>query len=284
MTKILVTGKRGNISTAIAEWLRNKYGFSVDQISLREKGWEDVSFDCYDAVVHVAGVVPKEGIKPEDYYRINTQLTEDFSKKVKADGVGHFIYISSMAVYGVEQCINAEEGCISNTTECNPSSDYGKSKLGAERVLREIEDENFSVAIIRVPSIYGKGKTEYLDQYKHLNKRFSFIPNAFRKNFKSFIYIDNLSELIAIVLKQKGKGVFCPDDGSYSAVDLCSAISPKMKISKIIGWIFQTFLRGSDRIRDYYGAIYYDEQLTKVYDGRYRVVSLNEAVEKSYEK
>ena len=281
--RVLVTGKNGDLSKAISKWLTDR-GYMTENISLRGNEWKNNNFGQYDAVVHVAGIVPKEGVTSEDFYRINAQLTKDFAEKAKKDGIRHFLYISSMAVYGKEQSIDPCRGGVVADTPCVPLSDYGKSKLQAEEYLQELENDAFIITRVRVPSIYGKGKTEYLEQYRHLNEKFKRIPVAFIQNYKSAIYIDNLCELIYLLLRNKVCGAVCPDDGKYSAVDICQAVSPSCKKSKILGFVFKTFLRKSDRIRDYYGAIYYDEALTNIFEGKYRVVALQEAVSRAYER
>lgn len=281
--KILVTGKKGNISVRIAEWLTER-GHVVENISLRGEAWLQESFQGYSAVVHVAGIVPKVGGAADDFYKINTELTKSLGEKAKKEGVRHFVYISSMAVYGRSQHISPKKGMITAQTACEPNSDYGKSKWQAEESLRALEDENFLVTCIRVPSVYGEGKTEYLDQYKHLNEKFGKIPYAFTRNYKSLIYLGNLCELIHLVLTSKTGGVICPDDGKYSAADICGAISPNVKKSRMLGFLFKTLLRKSDRVVDYYGAIYYEETFSNVFSGEYRLTSFQEAVKKAYEE
>ena len=283
MKKILVTGKNGDLSRAVASYL-NSQGYCAETVSLRGEEWKNGDYSSYDSVVHIAGIVPKSGATTEDFYKINSDLTRAFSAKVKADGVKHFVYISSMAVYGKEPSIDVKKGLVTADTPCEPTSDYGKSKLLAEKYLQDIEDENFAVARIRVPSIYGKGKTEYLEQYKHLNEKFKKIPEAFKDRYKSVIYIDNLCALIYLTVTEKAKGVICPDDGQYSAYDICRALSPERKTSRFLGFAFNLIGWKSDRIRDYYGAISYDESLSNVFEGKYRIVALQEAVDKSYEK
>lgn len=284
MKRILITGVNGKVSCAVSKWLTNKLDeFKVKQISIRGDEWQNCNFSKFNVVIHVAGVVPKSGVDKELFYKINYELTEIFAKKCKQDGVKHFIYLSSMSVYGIEphMCIN--KGTVVDSTVCTPTSDYGKSKLLAEECLKKLESENFNVTIIRVPSIYGNGKTEYLDQYKHLNEKFARLPKAFLKNYKSIIYIDNLCELIYLIIKSGKCGILCPDDGQISAFAICKAISPNKKDSLLLGKVL-SFLKRNNRIRDYFGSVCYSENLTNIFDGCYRVVRLNEAVKSSYER
>ena len=135
MKKVLVTGKNGDLSRAVASWLE-KCGYTAQTVSLRDGAWKEQCFSSFDSVVHIAGVVPRQGVATQDFYKINSELTKEFAAKVKSDGVRHFVYISSMSVYGLEPSLNVKKGCVTADTPCNPTSDYGKSKLLAENYLQ----------------------------------------------------------------------------------------------------------------------------------------------------
>lgn len=282
--RVLITGQSGSLSIAIAQWLQSKNNIVTSQLGLKDDEWKKQKLDCYDVVVHVAGVTPQNTTQAETFYTVNYQLTEELALKAKSEGVKQFIYLSSMAVYGLEQQMDINMGMAKEATLCKPKSDYGKSKFMAEECLRQMENGEFQLAIVRVPSIYGRGKTEYLDQYKYLSQKLPIIPNAFCSHYKSAIYVENLCELIYLLVENESRGVFCPDDGQYATVDYCAAIEPAKKKSKILGFLLERLLKGNDRILDYYGTICYSDELTNVFEGKYRVCNLEEAVKKSYEK
>lgn len=282
--RVLITGQSGSLSIAIAQWLQSKNNIVTSQLGLKDDEWKKQNLDCYDVVVHVAGITPQKTTQAETFYTVNYQLTEELALKTKAQGVKQFIYLSTMAVYGLEQQMNISVGTVKKDTPCKPKSDYGKSKFMAEESLKQLETNEFQIAIIRVPSIYGPSKTEYLDQYKYLSQKLPVIPNAFHSHYKSAIYVENLCELIYLLVKNESRGVFCPDDGQYAAVDYCVAIEPTKKKSKILGFLLELLLKGNDRILDYYGTICYSDELSNVFEGKYRVCDLKEAVKRSYEK
>jgi len=49
--------------------------------------------DGVDAVVHVAGIVKAR--RPEDFFQVNTQGTQNLLDAAVARGVGRFVYVSS---------------------------------------------------------------------------------------------------------------------------------------------------------------------------------------------
>ena len=269
MPKVIVTGEKGALSLAVAAALRES-GMETETIGVRDDAWKQRSFAECATVVHVAGVVPKPGVSAEDFYRVNTDLTKALAAKAKADGAKQFVYISSMAVYGIEPSLNKKTGVVRRDTVCAPTSDYGKSKLLAEQGLEALKDESFRVAVIRVPSIYGIGKTEYFETYRYFVGRFKKIPKAYTGHYKSIICVENLCRLISLIIQNGSEGIFCPDDGKISAVDLCRALMPEKKTSRLLGALVCLF-GWNRRVKEYYGSVCYDSELTNVFGGAYRV-------------
>ncbi|MBO4213224.1 MAG: NAD-dependent epimerase/dehydratase family protein [Clostridia bacterium] len=282
MKKVLVTGTLG-LSKLASDRFAAESDFSASNLDLWGDSWKSADLSGYDALIHVVGVTPGSAKSDEDYENVNVKLTEELAKRAKAAGIRQFVFISSMAVYGVEQRMNASDGTVTENTPCHPTSEYGKSKLRAEEILSAMSDETFSVASIRVPSIYGKGRTEYLDQFKYLADKLPRIPDAFRGLYKSAICVDNLCELIFLIVKNGSDGVFCPDDGEISTVMFCRAIYPQKKLSRFIGKGIEILLGKNERIRDYYGAVCYSRSLADCFGGKYRVKDYKEEIAKAYE-
>lgn len=272
MAKILVTGEKGELSVAIKEYLIQNGNADTTCVSVRGDNWKNTSFQGVDSIVHVAGIVPQKGVSTQLFYQVNRDLTGEIAKKAKTDGVRQFVYISSMAVYGIEPDIAVNRGTIYADTPCNPTSDYGKSKMQAEEILKELSGENFCVAIIRVPSIYSDTKREYFKQYQFLMSKMKCIPIAFQKCYRSAIYLENLTELIRLTIEENFNGILCPDDGSITTVQHCLLSTQNMKQSRIVGLIVETVLSKHPIIRGVYGTIAYDASLSDCFNGRYRIV------------
>lgn len=284
MKNVIVTGEKGKLSCKVANWLKLKGGFDVRQISLRGNDFENADFNGIECIIHIAGVTPQNAKSETDYEEVNYSLTKRLADKAKQSGVKQFVFISSMAVYGAEQNICGLKGMVNRDTALLPTSEYGKSKLKAEKYLQTIQNADFLVSIIRVPSVFDKEKTEYIDQYKYLAEKLPVIPVAFTMNYKSFINSDNLCELIYLIVKRIYSGVVCPDDGKFSAFDICRFIYPNKPKSKALGKLIELSMKNNSRIIDYYGAIYYSEELTNVFDGEYRIKNTFETIGTLYEK
>ncbi|MCE5343273.1 MAG: NAD-dependent epimerase/dehydratase family protein [Eubacteriales bacterium] len=159
MKKILITGANSYIGSSFERYVKqwpNEYG--VDVVDMMGGGWRKKDFGQYDAVFHVAGIAHSdiEGISEERkrvYYAVNTDLAIETGTKAKRDGVGQFVFMSSMVVFGDSAPIGKEK-MITRETKPNPTNFYGDSKLKAEEGLLRLADERFKVVILRPPMIY----------------------------------------------------------------------------------------------------------------------------------
>ncbi len=85
-------------------------------------------------IIHFAGsiVVPELVADPLGYYNNNTVKSRALIEAAVATGVEHFIFSSTAAVYGM-----AKEMPVRETTQLDPMSPYGSSKLMTEIMLRD---------------------------------------------------------------------------------------------------------------------------------------------------
>src|SRR3984957_6409596 len=87
-----------------------------------------------DAIIHFAGsiVVPDSVRDPLGYYRNNTVNSRALIECAVNNGVRHFIFSSTAAVYG-----NPAEVPVKEDSPTQPISPYGWSKLMSETMLRD---------------------------------------------------------------------------------------------------------------------------------------------------
>jgi len=86
------------------------------------------------AIMHFAGsvVVPDSVVDPLRYYANNTVKSRALIESAVKGGVGHFIFSSTAATYGIPESIPVAEDAA--TQPINP---YGWSKLMTERMLKD---------------------------------------------------------------------------------------------------------------------------------------------------
>ena len=123
-----------NLSTgfswAVAEGVPLITGDSGDQALVARL----IRDHAIDAIIHFAAsvVVPESVRNPLAYYRNNTMNTRALIECAANNGVRHFIFSSTAAVYG-----NPTETPVKEDSPTQPISPYGWSKLMSETMLRD---------------------------------------------------------------------------------------------------------------------------------------------------
>lgn len=210
MKRILITGAGSYIGDRLKCYI---YVFrpqwQVEVISVRDNDWESKSFESYDVVVNVAGIAHVKETKENEalYYEVNHKLAVKLAQKAKTEGVSQYVFLSSMSVYGLEK------GRITKESIPNPTTNYGKSKLMAEKDLWELRTDGFKVALVRPPMVYGEGCKGNYNMLIKFAEKFPLFPKW--QNQRSMIYIDTLCEMLVGVMETHGEGIYCPQDKCY---------------------------------------------------------------------
>lgn len=156
--RILLTGANGFLGGIIAAELEKKH----EIISLGRGKSNQISCDLakeipqvpeVDMIVHAAGkahVIPKTEAEKAEFYEVNLGGTANLLK-----GISHppksFVFISTVAVYGVEDGTD-----ISESSPLLGNSPYAQSKIEAEKLVTSWGEENqVNVLILRLPLIVG---------------------------------------------------------------------------------------------------------------------------------
>lgn len=284
---ILIIGKNSYIGNHIDEWL-NLHGHQVEQLDVLTDEWKTFDYSPYDAIVHVAGIVHQPNCQDWDLYkRVNTYMPISIATMAKEQGVKQYVFFSTMGVYGVGKKL--KQNLIDDQTPLNSNSMYGKSKLMAEEGLLKLQDGTFNVAFVRPPSVYGKGcRGGYITGFASIARKLPIIPRAYEDVKQSFIYIDNLSELVRHLIEKKLNGAFCPqDDKAVSANELLQAISygigKKYRSSWLLGQVVR-LLYFLPIVNKAYGGIEYTRSLSDVEGINYVVVPFEEGMSRTVAK
>lgn len=281
--KILITGLNSYVGTSFKKWLSkwpDKY--QVESISVKGDEWRQTDFSQYDVLFHVAAIVHnKECPEMEDlFYKVNRDLTIDLANKAKKSGIKQFIFMSSISVYGSVGEIN-NDVILKKDTSCNPVTFYGKSKLAAENELRKLNDEDFKVAIIRAPMVYGP---DCPGNYERLRKFMLKVP-AFPlvNNQRSMVFIDNLSEFIRLLMDNQEYGLFFPQNQEYVNVSelvqlIAKENSKKVYLSRFMSLGVRLFGKRVSVLKKVFGNLTIDASLSSYNDFKYCVVDFKRSV------
>ena len=293
--RVLVTGTSGYIGTSFKQYIDKINGnmpqdlWHVTFVSVRNEDWKGIDFSEYDVILHAAGIVHKkeEPNMAELYNEVNYKLTKELAKKAKADLAAkqkltgeaqklQFVFLSTMSVYGIVT------GRIHANTPPAPVNFYGKSKLKAEKVLQKLETENFKVAIVRPPMIYGKDCTGNYSLLEKLAVKVPFFPKT--KNRRSMLYIDNLCEFLRLAMEKEETGIFCPQNAEYvNTSDMVAAIRKSYGKKGItipgFGWLLNILAGKISLFAKVFGTLTYDRKMS-VYKqiGNYQIVNFGESI------
>ncbi len=223
--RILVTGCAGFIGSSIAQELINRKHevWGIDNLSTGKKSnipskvkffrgncendivLKKLKKKSFNSILHFAGQSSGElsfydPIKDMNSNFYSTVKLLEYAKKNKCN---HFIYASSMSVYGEvpDRPVYEKEYCI-------PKSFYGASKLASENYIRLFSNKKINSTVLRIFNVYGPGQnldnskqgmlSIYLDQIfrnKTLKVRGS------KNRSRDFVYI---KDVVDIVLKMMG--------------------------------------------------------------------------------
>ncbi|MBQ6234712.1 MAG: NAD-dependent epimerase/dehydratase family protein [Clostridia bacterium] len=220
--RILITGEHGYIATALAAYLgRFPERYDARLISVRDFQPDAIDFHGVDAIVHTAAIVHQKETKGTQqlYDAVNCDLTVALAKKANREGVGQFVFFSTMSVYGMDT------GTIRKDTVPVPNTQYGRSKLMAERRIAKLSDDSFTVTILRPPVVFGPGAKGNPARLERLAKKLPFCPDF--ENRRSMVSIETLCEAVKALLDAPRAGVFFPQEPAPIAT--CDLIERAMR-------------------------------------------------------
>lgn len=280
MKKIIITGKNSYIGTSLKKWLEvDSESFQIDTIDLRESSWNEKNFSNYDVVFHVAGIahVSRNPKMEQLYYSVNRDLAIDVATKSKLEGVKHFIFMSSIIVYGNCKKSNGE---INYTSVPSPENFYGKSKLDAENGILILSSPDFKVTILRPPMIYGKGSKGNYQKLSKLTQNICVFPDI--ENKRSMLHIDNLCEFIKNIIIDERNGIYFPQNEEYVRTSELVKSIAEVYDRKIILIKFQNpilyILRMFPIFNKLFGNLYYDKSMSNNDLQMYQIRNFKESI------
>ena len=293
MIKVLITGANSYIGISFETWVRDHYSdeITIDTVDMMDSSWKSKDFSCYDSIFHVAGIAHAdvgnvtEEIKKK-YYSVNCDLAVETAEKAKAEGVNQFIFMSSAIIYG-DSAPFGKKKVITSDTEPQPANFYGDSKWQADKKLRELETDDFKVAVLRPPMIYGKGSKGNYPVLAKMAKKLPIFPNV--DNERSMLFIENLCEFLAQIVIRTERGVFFPQNSEYvKTSDMVKTIAGvsghKIRVGREWNWVVYLASVCPGKIRNLankaFGNFSYDMSISE-YDFNYRVTDFQRSIGKT---
>ena len=238
---ILTIGGSGFVGSVLIKELKNYEVHNIDKNS--SPFYDDIT--TIGDVRHPSQIIFPKGTKnvvllaaehrddvspPSLYYDVNVRGTKNVLDAMDSADVKNIIFTSSVAIYGLNKS-NPDE----NHPE-DPFNHYGKSKMQAERLIKEWYNknpENKSVTIIRPTVIFGeRNRGNVYNLLKQISSG-KFVMIGKGKNKKSMAYVGNVVAFIKNRLEENELGYHVfnyADKPDFSMLELVSIIETKMNI------------------------------------------------------
>ena len=237
--RVLVTGAGGFVGRALCALLKAR-GVACRRAVRASAGTEGAEFIAVgdigpktdwstalagcSAVVHLANLahVPADSA---ELASVNVQGTRRLAQQASAAGVRRMIFMSSVKAL----CDESGGGPITESRVPEPTDDYGRAKLAAERALAEVAVKSgLETVILRPPLVYGPGvRANFLALMRAVQYGLP-IPIGTVRNRRSLIYVGNLAHAVLCCLEASeamGKTYLVADGPPVSSPDLARALA-----------------------------------------------------------
>lgn len=213
--RILFTGSSGFLGKHTIPLLERTY--SIKTLGLSEADDYNVSLadqipnlrDKYDVVLHAAGKAhstPKTEEEEKVFFDVNLQGTKNLCAALEISGVPRsFIFVSSVAVYGIESGEN-----ITEEYPLNGDTAYALSKIRAEEYLTEwCKEHQVILSILRPSLIAGPQAPGNLGDMIKAIKSGRYISISGSTARKSILMVEDIANLIPLLIEKGGTYNVC---------------------------------------------------------------------------
>ena len=181
-----------------------------------------------DYIIHNAGVTRAQN--SAEYFRINSDYTVRLAKAAMnaTTGLKKFVFMSSLEAYGSAD--NTPQGYLEENSPQNPRTEYGKSKLRAEKELQQITDLPW--IILRPTGVFGPREKDFLSIFQTI-KKYRIAPVVGTDKIKyTFVYVKDLVRvsLDAVIAPLVQRSYFVNDGKIYSIKNFTGAIAKALDL------------------------------------------------------
>lgn len=234
--KILFTGANGFLGSHVIPLLRKK-SFDVRTLGTQTGDYvyditKEMPFfdEDFDIIFHAAGKahsIPSNYEEENEFYDINFEGTKKICKALENKLPKIFIFISSVAVYGIDSGV-----AITEQTPLNGTTPYAKSKIRAEEFLLQwSEKHGVQLYILRPSLIAGPEPPGNLGDMISAIKKGCYFNIGGGKALKSILWVEDFAEILVKTLDNKGGIYNVCDSRNYSFKEISTMIAKSMNKS-----------------------------------------------------
>ncbi len=255
---LLFTGSSGFLGKNIKPLLEKHFAIKTMGIDSNEDYNVDIANtipnikDNFYVVLHAAGKahsVPRTEEEKKVFFDVNFQGTVNLCKALENSYIPKaFIFISTVAVYGLESGEN-----ITEEYPLNGDTPYAISKIKAEQFLEEwSKKHNVTLSILRPSLIAGPNPPGNLEAMINGIKTGKYLSIAGGKARKSVLMVQDIARLIPILIEKGGIYNVC-DNSQPTFQELEEIISKQLGKNKPLSiphWIARTMALAGDLLGD----------------------------------
>ena len=260
MKKILVIGNLGYVGSALNKYLfekkikvtgidpnwfgskkfiRNQKKFTTNQyledirdVYKNKKIWNTT----YDAVIYLAAV--SNDPMGKNFEKMTHEINANYCLKVariaKNKKIKKFIFASSCSMYGI-----ANDKLPSENTKLKPLTAYAKSKVWAEKNLKKLADNTFSVYCLRFATACGSSPNIRLDLVLNdlvtsaiINRKIEVLSDG--SPWRPLVHVQDMCRAIHWAIESKKLPYFFPvnigsEKFTFQIKELAQVVSAKLK-------------------------------------------------------
>ena len=226
--KILITGASGFIGSFIVEealkrgfetwaavrkssskeWLQDERIHFIElNLSKKEQLVEQLRGKDFDYVVHAAGV---------------TKCLNKQEMPLK-----RLVYLSSLSIFGaIKEQQPYDE--IRETDTPQPNTEYGRSKLAAEKYLETVASR-IPYIILRPTGVYGPREKDYFVMAKSIKQHSDFAVGYKRQDI-TFVYVTDVVQAVFLAMEkgEDGRKYFLSDGEVYQSTTFSDLIHEEL--------------------------------------------------------
>jgi len=191
--EVVAQGRKENVLSDIKE----KYNAQILKCSLDEIKNVELKVDY---VIHAAALSTVWG-KWEDFYNSNVVGTENVIDFCKKNNVKRLVYVSSPSIYSAKcDRLNIKEKDFDKNNKLNY---YIKSKILAEDLINNIEDDELETAIIRPRGLFGIGDTSIIPRLINANRKIGIPLFNDGRNIVDITCVENVALALRLAIESK---------------------------------------------------------------------------------
>lgn len=195
----------------------------------------------FDAVVHLAALSndPLGQLRPGLTQQINHEGTINVARAAKEAGVGRFVFASSCSNYG-----KAGADMIDENGQLNPQTDYGRSKVLAERDLKPLADDGFCPVFLRFATAYGASPKMRFDivlnnlvAHAYTSGRILMMSDG--TPWRPIIHVEDMARAFVAAIEADADAIrgeafnVCRTENNYQIKDLAEIVAEVVPDAKI---------------------------------------------------